>query len=158
MRFFKRLARWPVSSDRPTIITPRSRYCLLNLIRSGSPCKHGMQSLAQKSTSTILPRTSSAVSGPLVLIQPAASRGGNGLPTNAPPAGLGRPLCSAISVAAAATSSTSMAQNDPPEVDGAAASSLGGESVAKRQVQGERVVVEQSSRTVDFTLRAEFFH
>src|SRR4029079_4720494 len=75
----------------------------------------GMQSLAQKSTSTILPRTSSAVSGPLVLIQPAASSGGKILPTYAPPPALGRPPCSAMSVAAAATSSTNSAQNDPPE-------------------------------------------
>src|SRR3954453_18406241 len=76
----------------------------------------GMQSLAQKSTSTILPRRSSAVSGPLVLIQPAASSGGRILPTYAPaPSGLGRLLCSATSVAAAAISSTSSAQNDPPD-------------------------------------------
>src|SRR4029079_14093305 len=75
----------------------------------------GMQSLAQKSTSTILPRTSSAVSGPLVLIQPAASSGGKILPTYAPPPALGRPPCSAMSVAAAATSRTNSAQNDPRE-------------------------------------------
>src|SRR5215468_10715594 len=75
----------------------------------------GMQSLAQKSMSTILPRRSSAVSGCLVLIQPAESSGGRILPTKLPPPSLGRPPCSAINVAAAATSSTSSAQNDPPE-------------------------------------------
>src|SRR5262245_60363488 len=98
---------------------------------SGSSRRHGMQSLDQKSTRTILPRTSSAERGAFVLIQPAESSGGNGLPTYAPAPGRGLPLCSAIRIAAAAMSNTRSAQNEPPEVVGFAAASLGGESVAK---------------------------
>src|SRR6185369_1854395 len=98
-----------------------------------------MQSLAQKSTSTILPLRSSAVSGVFVLIQPLASSGGKGWPTYAPCPGRARRLCKAIRIATAAISSTRSAQNEPPEVDSVAAAESGdGESVAKRFGPGQK--------------------
>src|SRR4051794_39060388 len=89
-----------------------------------------MQSLAQKSTSTTLPRRSVAFSGDCELIQPPASIGGNGQPTYGL-AGLGRLACSVINVAAAATSNTIKLQNAAAEpLSAGAGAAIGCVSVA----------------------------